>query len=57
MATTLRSSEIDRILDNEQEIDDSDADPDFEVYSDHDSNSECNISEEEPETIEPEVQA
>ncbi|KAG8260196.1 hypothetical protein J6590_102198, partial [Homalodisca vitripennis] len=44
-----------QILNDEHESDDSDADPDFEVYLD--SNSECGISEEEPENIEPEVPA
>ncbi|KAG8256608.1 hypothetical protein J6590_064739 [Homalodisca vitripennis] len=55
MTTNLRNSEIDRILNCEQKSDDTDADPTFEVYSDHDSNSECGFSEEEPDNLEPEL--
>lgn len=44
-----RSSEIDRVLeeDIECEVDDSDADPDFELHSDHDTESEFGIDIEE----------
>lgn len=55
----VSNSEIDRILyDIESEVDDSDADPNFELGSDHDSVSEISANEEEidqpPLLLEPE---
>lgn len=48
---SLSYSEIYKILYDDSEVDDSDADPDFEINSDHDSNSE--ISGDEEEDVQP----